>query len=69
MLLSPAELIKRQMMEEQLAAERGGGSPIKIRWEQFFNEVAEVRKMYKIEDPNKVDEEVAANEKKQEEQA
>ena len=67
--MSPAELIKRQMMEEQLAAERGGGSPIKIRWEQFFNEVAEVRKMYKIEDPIQVAEETAANEKKQEEQA
>ena len=47
-----------------MAADRGGGSPIKIRWEQFFNEVAEVRKMYKIEDPVKVAEEAAANEKK-----
>ena len=52
------------MMEEQLAAERGGGSPIKIRWEQFFNEVAEVRKLYKPEDPAQIAEETAINEKK-----
>ena len=47
MLMSPAEIIKREMLLEKrrLAQERAEGQE-KIRWEKFFNEVGEFRQKF-----------------------
>ena len=47
MLMSPADIIKREMLLEKrrLAQERAEGQE-KVRWEKFFNEVGEFRQKY-----------------------
>ena len=67
MMLSPAELIKRQMLEEQRNANREASDvQEKIRWEQFFNEVGEFRQKY-IQNQKPAESAAAEEGKKQEE--